>query len=100
MASLVSLRRHPGGVTLLYRQSWWKELGLFPLGSRVLQLGYPSPFATLKRTQLIRLEAKGRLDQIFLVTLEAFARECGQRDRQHRLLSNLPLGRVGALIIG
>src|SRR6266852_9770352 len=99
MASLVSPRRHPGIVTLPYRQCWWKELGWFPLGLRVLQLRYPSPFATLKMTQPVQLEAKGRLDQISRVILEASAREYGQRDRQHRPLSNLPLGPVGALVI-
>lgn len=100
MASVVSPRKHPGVVALSYHQSWWKELGWSPLGLRVFQLRHPSPFASLKRTRLVWPEAQGRLDQISRVTPEASARECGQRDRQHRLLSNLPLGRVGALVIG
>ncbi len=100
MASLISPREHPGVVALSYRQHWWKEPGWFPLASRVLQLGYPSLFAPLKRTHPVWLEAEERLDQISRVTLEASVHEYEWRDRQHRLLSNLPLGRVEALIVG
>ncbi len=53
----------------------------------------------MKRTRPVRLEAVERVDQISRVTLEAFARGCGLRDRQHRPLSNFPLGRVEVLII-